>query len=183
MYKRQRINREYLSLHDITQDDTYEHLRTTAQLGPLLARYTDALENAAAGTEESLVFVRKASRTEMGYGLFASRSLPSGTILGEYGGRYKRISDSDADEYAWRLPEMFINGTKEQWTVDAGDWGNALRFANDLGPGTWNIAVKFIPWNGHWHVVYETSTPVLEGEELSVAYGTQYWARRRNFKQ
>lgn len=68
----------------------------------------------------------------------------------------------------------------EQWAVDAGEAANELRFCNDLGPGTWNVAVRYVPWNGIWHVVFETTAAVREDEELSVPYGAGYWARRQS---
>ena len=165
--------RAHLANHVVTNDEGYLRLVRTGQLGELVARYADALENAAAGGDESLVYVRN-------HKLYAARSLPAGTVLGEYGGRYTRSSRDSTREYWWDLPEMTVNGTREAWGIDASEWGNALRFCNDLGPGSWNVAMKYVPWNGHWHVVYETLTPVLENEELSVSFGANYWAARRN---
>ena len=166
-------DREHLSRHDVTNDKAYRRLVRTGQLGELMARYADALENAAAGGDESLVYVRH-------HKLYAARTLPASTVLGEYGGRYMRSAQVSTGEYWWDLPEMLVNGKPEAWGIDATEWGNALRFCNDLGPGSWNVVMRYVPWNGHWHVVYETLTPVLENEELSVSFGSSYWATRRN---
>lgn len=58
------------------------------------------------------------------------------------------------------------------------EMGNALRFCNDLGPGSWNVLTRYVPWNGLWHVVYETTTDVRKDEEFSISYGKAYWSRR-----
>lgn len=84
----------------------------------------------------------------------------------------------------WKVPALKMihdDGTShdEIWGIDAIEAANELRFCNDLGPGTWNVAVRYVPWGGLWRVVFEATANVGENEELSVPYGMEYWARRR----
>lgn len=182
--------RRRLKGHDITQDALYKSLKRSGQLAGLLARYAGAIEpgvESAGDGGDNLYSVRLAAGQDRGFGIYAERAIANGTVLGEYGGKYVLASEVDDPEYAVSVPALSLlddNGEmrKEAWVVDASEMGNALRFCNDLGPGTWNVEAKFVPLNGLWHVIYETIAPVAKGDELSVAYGTAYWERRQQIQ-
>lgn len=89
--------RARLKYHHIASDGFYKYLRRSGKLENYRARFGYILDQGRGGVlggsddhqiEENLYYVRNSRDSRMGYGLFAARDIPNGTILGEYGGKY-----------------------------------------------------------------------------------------------
>lgn len=120
-----------------------------------------------------------------GHGLFATRSLPPGTCLGEYAGLLREDSDHTAphdeataagaagdaspsagrDRYMMRYPAAGLH-------VSARELGGLLRFANHalVGAGA-NIDIVPCMVDGAWHLVGLTTCAVAAAEQLRFDYG------------
>lgn len=119
-----------------------------------------------------------------GFGLYAARPVPSGTVVGVYTGF---LNDRQTSDYRWNYqskpiavqtelgkpaPEIGIHtkeGSAMELGVDAENGGNVLRFINhDDKP---SCDAWYMPWENKWHVVYVTNREIPADEEISVSYG------------
>ncbi|MBS3904229.1 MAG: SET domain-containing protein-lysine N-methyltransferase [Simkania sp.] len=111
-------------------------------------------------------------------GLFATKTIPADTDLGEYVGEVY-LTDKNAkvragfSEYTWMIPikECFF-------FVDAGKVANELAFINDyrgLQPKP-NVMARWTVHRGAFYFVYATMREISAGEELLVDYGDNYWS-------
>lgn len=176
---------EMMKDYDIREDDDYKSLVEGGELENHINWYGKVIKEGwggvLAGTNEvvdGLYHVRHSGDEKKGYATYASERLPKGTILGGYGGELVDLDTIESGQYAWETPKMNLmkNGEALNVTmvVDGTRIGNLMRFLNDLGEKS-NVEVFWVPIDGRWHGVYETSKDAEKGEELGVSYGENYW--------
>ena len=114
-----------------------------------------------------------------GLGLFASRGLPQGALVGEYVGTLSRetgVGDvAERDTYIMRYPD--VAGSVH---LSAKDAGSLMRFVNHApcGDAKNNCTCWAVLVDGAYHTCVVTTRAVRRGEELAYDYGAEYWARR-----
>lgn len=117
----------------------------------------------------------------IGFGAFAKKDLPKGTILGEYVGMIKCLSPkedeelSDKNGYLFEFTEI---EELEDFVLDAKTYGNFIRFLNHARKRTKKENVEALMFCDKEapHVLYVTKRAVKKGEELRLDYGEDtYW--------
>jgi uncharacterized protein len=105
-----------------------------------------------------------------GRGVFATRSLPSGTHIGRYTGR--RYSAAEAAERDWDNDITYAFGLSDGTTIDGGDGGNATCHLNhSCRPNC--VAHELADEDGSLHIEIRTTRRIQVGEELFIDYGLQ----------
>ena len=111
----------------------------------------------------------------VGYGVFANRSLPALTYVGEYTGSVKRrsVKRIDSNDYVFG----YMAGSKSTpFVIDAAKKGNFTRFINhSCAP---NMSSRWVVLNGVTRIIIFTNRSVPEGGQLTYDYGKYYWRRR-----
>lgn len=112
----------------------------------------------------------------LGYGLFANQDFPTGTYIGEFTGRLRRLyrARSDANSYCFHYPTRFWSWN--YMTVDALLEGNETRFINHND--TPNLEPLCASDRGLNHIIFVTSKLVQAGEQLTYNYGKDFWRNR-----
>ncbi|KAJ2995504.1 hypothetical protein HDV02_000676 [Globomyces sp. JEL0801] len=120
--------------------------------------------------------VVKWSSAETGFGLHAIADIPQGSILGEYCGVINK--DQKNTDYMWEYDTRKINGKSVNLGVDSLKMGNYFRFVNHVDdPNCMTIATVR---DNRWVTLYVSKKPIKKGEEITISYGTQYFAHRAN---
>jgi len=107
-------------------------------------------------------------------GVVATKDIPAGTVLGEYGGvlsfslpNHPELQNDSLNPYLWQL------GQPEQRVyVDGFKAGNELIFINDYHDiaDTNNVIAETLIHRGRRRFCYITCAPIKVGEELLVNY-------------
>jgi hypothetical protein len=114
---------------------------------------------------------------QVGYGLFADEYLPSGTYVGEYTGRVRRLYRFHHNEnpYCLHYPTKFWS--LKYFVVDALKEGNELRFVNhSTNP---NLQPFSAVDRQLIHQIFLTTRPVKKGDQLVFNYGEDFWRDRQ----
>jgi SET domain-containing protein len=77
----------------------------------------------------------------------------------------------------WDYPSRDFFGNRIDLGLDARLKGNYLRFVNHDGDNC-NAKAEDIPFNNAWFVYYIAKRDILPGEEITVSYGSDYFATR-----
>lgn len=103
----------------------------------------------------------------MGKGVFANRSIPTGSIIGEYLGRlYPPKSLPAHDRYVFIIDEIA--------EVTASQFGNHTRFVNHhCNP---NVTARLGMYGKRQVILYVANREIKAGEQLLVHYGTVYFS-------
>ncbi|MCH9613707.1 MAG: hypothetical protein SP1CHLAM54_07160 [Chlamydiia bacterium] len=111
----------------------------------------------------------------IGYGVFASKTIPALTYVGEYTGlvRRRRRRKDRFNNYIFG----YVAGPKEtQFIIDAQYEGNFTRFINHSD--TPNLTSKWMEIDGVCHIILFANRAIPEGEQLTYDYGEYYWRSR-----
>ncbi|MBM3201652.1 MAG: SET domain-containing protein [Chlamydiae bacterium] len=112
------------------------------------------------------------------HGVFATKVIPQGEVIGEYVGRIYYFSSEEEkltpfSEYKWTIvhPHYTV-------VVDSQYGANELALINDYrgianGP---NVEPCFVSYKGSRYFSYITSREIFPQEELLVDYGDQFWS-------
>ena len=113
--------------------------------------------------------------SDVGYGVFAEDDIVEGQLIGVYTGVVQDRALVHDKDYAWAYPTKTLQG--EKVSIDARFKGNEFRFVNDnVNP---NCYMKFIIGKDNlWHGCYIADRNILQGEQLFISYGPDYWATR-----
>lgn len=121
---------------------------------------------------------KRTLKGEKHYGVFATREIPAGEILGEYVGRIYYFSSpaksqTKFSEYKWTIEHPHYT-----LVIDSQYGANELSLINDYRgiAEVANVAPSLIPHKGSRYFSYVTTKTVLVGEELLVDYGSQFWS-------
>lgn len=126
-----------------------------------------------------LLELKKSKIRNAGVGCFAKTTIPAGTLLGPYHGKYltlkqrNRVKDGT---YIWKInDDLFVDAKhfKE---------GNPLRYVNGaktrLQKSKINCEVKFLGFRPEkLKVYYLTTKDILPNEELIISYGNTYFVK------
>ncbi|ORX92411.1 SET domain-containing protein [Basidiobolus meristosporus CBS 931.73] len=161
----------FVHAHDIRTDeeyteDEYSQHRLSLKYGPYITE----------GTRNDKRYYIRWVDDIRGYGLFASVNIPSGAILGVYGGYL--TNNSYTTDYMWNYKGQVLDdqGEKVDLGIDAKLHGNWFRFANHHDePNTRGV---YVPFNNMWHVMYVTETAIVADSQIFVSYGSNYWKER-----
>jgi hypothetical protein len=125
------------------------------------------------------LYVKKTD-DEIGYGLFADKSLIKGDLIGQYTGIVQEASaydDSNEDisagtEFAWDYPDE-IPGLPPL-EINAGNAGSILRFANhSFMP---NLRVEHAVIGNEWMIFFIADMNIDADTQLFCDYGDDYWS-------
>jgi hypothetical protein len=125
------------------------------------------LENGQCHPHISIVYVNE----HVGYGLFATDAIASGTFIGEYVGVVKRVSSCENKGPASAYSANY--GTDGSTEICAYEYGNVIRFVNHSDSP--NCTFRKVTIDDMQHVLVMTEEDVSAGEQLSVSYGLSYW--------
>lgn len=154
---------------DITQDDFYQTNEDNCQT--LSVIYGQLIDKSYVAP----VYVAYAS-PELGYGLFADRSIKKGEMIGEYTGRLVEDFEVDAtNKYLFYYPSKIAKDSEKQreFYIDALSAGNYTRFANHMKNP--NAERRYVPHNGKWHVIFIAVKDIAKDEQIFIDYGSGYW--------
>ena len=117
--------------------------------------------------------VKKSTIPKAGNGLFATRDLPAGLLIGYYCGEYLRGFQLDRRYTSGR--HGYVLRLSNDFYIDGliAERSNVLRYMNDPLKSGKRANVKFTP-NGGMILTCNVSA----GDELLVHYGRRYWAGR-----
>lgn len=114
---------------------------------------------------------------EVGYGLFAGRSIPAGGFVGEYAGELVALPPGRTTDYGWHYPiHRTADGRPVRLVIDAERRGNALRFVNHGAEV--NLEAIPVAVDGVWRIVFVATTDIEAGEQLLIDYGEAFWRAR-----
>ena len=125
------------------------------------------------------LYVKKADNN-IGYGLFADKSLIRGDLIGQYTGIVQEAStydDSNEDistgtEFAWDYPDE-IPGLPPL-EINAGNAGSILRFTNhSFMP---NLRVEHTVIGNEWMIFFVADMNIEADTQLFCDYGDDYWS-------
>jgi hypothetical protein len=124
-----------------------------------------------------LLEIKKSKIRNAGMGCFAKTTIPAGTLLGPYKGRYMDLKQRNRvldGTYIWKIHDnLFIDGKHFKKN-------NPLRYVNGaktkVQKQNINCEVKFIgPDYQNLNIYYMTTKNILPGEELLICYGNKYF--------
>jgi hypothetical protein len=117
-----------LEAMDITQDEEYKDSPSYAR--QLTATYTPflALDPSLRAAREREMFYIRHSSFERGYGLFASKVLRKGEIVGLYSGSVCANTATDCTDYRWVYPTRIEGGNRPDCGIDGRREGNYMRY-------------------------------------------------------
>jgi SET domain-containing protein len=102
-----------------------------------------------------------------GYGVFAARELPFGTLVGVYAGR--RYTAHEARAMAWDDELTYLFGLSDGTLIDGAQGGNATRHLNHACEPNCEAVEEYAD-DGQLTVRIETIMAVRAGEELFLDY-------------
>ena len=117
----------------------------------------------------------------LGYGVFAKKNLPKGSIVGEYVGLIKYLTPLEDKKLSATNGYLFeFSDIKEldNFVVDAKTYGNFIRFINHAKKGSKkeNIEAYIYCDSEGPHIIYTAKKEIKKGQELRLDYGADtYW--------
>jgi uncharacterized protein len=103
-----------------------------------------------------------------GHGVFATRVIPAGLVIGRYTGR--RYGPSQVQEHDWDHAVTHVFGLSDGSVIDGADGGNATRYINhSCAPNC--VAYEIESDNGELTVEIEALCRIPRGGELFLDYG------------
>jgi SET domain-containing protein len=111
----------------------------------------------------------------VGFGVFATQSIPYLTYIGEYAGelRARKRKTDRSNNYIFGYMVGFF-GTP--WIIDASKKGNFTRFINhSFHP---NVNSRGVIVDGLYHIIFFANRRIEKGEQLTYDYGPTYWNKR-----
>lgn len=124
-----------------------------------------------------LVELKKSKIRNAGTGVFAKTTIPTGTLIGPYHGRYMNLKQRNRvtdGTFIWKIhDDLFIDAKRFKKN-------NPLRYVNGaktkLQKEKINCEVKFLGTDpNHLKVYYITTKNILPDEELIISYGNAYF--------
>ncbi len=150
-----------------------------SRLPPAMTRrkraYIDCIENSTMdGTD--LYAQRVEARfidDKVGYGVFAKKRIPKGTVLGMYTGKLKLLAGDSHSKYlfsfhAKALKDVLIDGK------NTGNWTGLMNHSPAKSAKT-NVDVKEFFYNGLPYIIFYAYKPIKKGDQLLYDYGDDYW--------
>ncbi|KAL7754352.1 hypothetical protein RI367_000333 [Sorochytrium milnesiophthora] len=163
-----------IDAHDITKDQAF--LDDEEEMRGMAKRFGMVIDR---GTTADRRFYVKFIDGERGFGLFAASPIRRGDILGTYASVLTNASWTT--DYVWTYPSVITDpatGQQLDLSLDAKQYGNWFRFANDGEPAAINTGVVYVPYKNVWHVVYVAAKAIERDQEITVSYGESYWKDR-----
>lgn len=124
-----------------------------------------------------LVELKKSKIRNAGIGVFAKTTIPIGTLIGPYHGRYMTLEQRNRvrnGTFIWKIHDnLYVDAKKYKKN-------NPLRYVNGaktkLQKEKINCEVKFLGKDpDHLKIYYITTKNILPGEELIISYGDSYF--------
>ena len=140
-------------------------------------RWTLALHDKAMDLpRESYYYIRYINRY-LGYGVYAARTIPALTYLGEYTGVVKRRRNrkNRFNDYVFSYD---LCGKSTRWCIDAQEKGNFTRFLNHSDQP--NLTSRWVIREGITHIIFFSNSLIPAGTQLTYCYGPWYWRSRSN---
>ena len=111
----------------------------------------------------------------LGYGVFAAKTIPALTFIGEYAGVVKRRTRKNARHNDYIFGYM-IGPKDSPLIIDAKNQGNITRLINhSLTP---NLLSRWAIIQGVTRIVFFSKQLIPKGTQLTYDYGDYYWKKR-----
>lgn len=167
------FSKECLDYLFVEKEDYLEYRKDPKRYDDAISRYRALVQMGHVAP----VYVKWISE-EVGYGLFASKDISAGDLIGEYAGVVvpkKMIKDKS---WAWKYPirGKFSERFSGRVSVNAGEMGNELRFINHSDNR--NTSPIMVHNADTWVSCYYARKAIRKDEELTVNYGKRYWRSR-----
>jgi uncharacterized protein len=110
----------------------------------------------------------------VGYGVFARKSIPYLSYIGEYAGDLRRRSRKDkGNDYVFGY---MVSSFGTPWIIDAEKRGNFTRFLNhSFNP---NVSSRGVVVDGVYRVIFFANRQIRPSEQITYDYGPTYWNKR-----
>ncbi len=108
----------------------------------------------------------------VGYGVFADKTIPPCSFVGEYTGVIKERSPKLLKEKKHSLRYTVWEG-KKNFTIDAEKGGNFTRFINHSSKP--NLGLQSVYWRGLPRMIFIALREIREGAQLTFDYGPIFW--------
>lgn len=111
----------------------------------------------------------------VGYGVYATKTIPYLSFLGEYTGvvRKRNRKKDSLNDYVFGY---VIGPHDTPWVIDAEKKGNFTRFINHSF--TPNLTSRWLISQGIAHIILFANRRIQAGEQLTYDYGPYYWRKR-----
>jgi len=136
----------------------------------ILALYGKAMEKSS----RDFFYIRWINRY-LGYGIFAARTLPALTYIGEYAGEVKKRNNRDNrhNDYVFSYD---LCGKATRYCIDAKKKGNFTRFLNHSESP--NLTSRWVIKEEITHIIFFSNQTIPKGRQLTYCYGPWYWRSR-----
>lgn len=111
----------------------------------------------------------------LGYGVFAARTLPALTYIGEYTGVVQKRNNRK-NRYNDYVFSYDLCGKATRFCIDARERGNFTRFLNHSDQP--NLTSRWVIKEGISHIIFFTNRSIPPHAQLTYCYGPWYWRRR-----
>jgi hypothetical protein len=175
------FNIEYISSLEVSCDFVLEKIkkRVSRRFFPLYDknhnRWMLGLYGVNIRKKEEAPFYLKKVNPVVGFGVFAKKSIPTLSYIGEYAGELRAnrgIKDRENDYIFGYMVGKF----GAPWIIDASKKGNFTRFLNhSFNP---NISSRGIVVDGLYRVIFFANKAIAKDEQLTYDYGPTYWNKR-----
>ncbi|KAG9302662.1 hypothetical protein G9A89_007366 [Geosiphon pyriformis] len=161
----------------IDQNVLYGIYKDTEKYKPQISKIEEEIKNGTYVDDER-VYARWVNDV-VRYGMFASRDIKEGELLGIYCGVYSlvRVDLDYAWEYNYLVNVTNTDGEVTRVTIDGKHKGNYLRFANHRDDNH-NGESIYIIYNNRWLIIYIARDNIKAHEQIFVNYGPDYWGTK-----
>lgn len=109
----------------------------------------------------------KLINNHVGYGVFAKHAIAQGQYIGEFAGQLKKIED--------RSTNIYYAYHSKGCVVDAGLYGNEIRFINDGEQHSNCEAWAILGHDGMSHIAMIAQRNIEAQEQLTMTYSANFW--------
>ncbi len=123
----------------------------------------------------------KWTNDKIGYGCFAKKGIPKGTLIAEYVGEIIPKNEITSKVWSWKYPSKgsFSNKFPSNISLNSARVANETHFINHSDiPNTYT---EFIYANNSWHLVYISNKFIEKDQEITITYGSKYWNKKTKF--
>lgn len=141
----------------------------------LIKHYLPSLEN----KELADISIRWIDE-QLGYGLFAEKSIQAGDFIGEFCGVIKPVALEEVKDNAYCLLYPTYMGSFQLWVIDALKEGGVLRFANHSDEP--NMKMQCLVHEGIQRFFLIAGEQIPPNVQLTWDYGENFWRKRKKHK-
>ncbi len=122
----------------------------------------------------SNIYIRHIDK-EIGYGVFAAKTIPALSLIGEYTGEVKRRKwwQNQLGEYVFGYHAA---GKNTRFIIDGAKKGNFTRFMNHSNQA--NVLSRWVVAKGVCRIIFFTKKAIAPHQQLTYDYGDHFWRKK-----